>query len=191
MTDSWNSQIENRNFLSPLGFKMVMPKFPKVVYFSQSAAIPAISITQPMQSTRYGRQLPLEGTFQYEDFEMSFIVDEDMENYLLLHNWLRALGVPEKSKERTDFMAFMKSRFQYDAKDWDLISADASLTVLNSNFNANFNVVFKGLFPVSLSGLDFNATIDGTQYATANATFKYILYEIQSGETNVRSSSLE
>ncbi len=114
---------------------MVMPKFPKVVYFSQSAAIPAISLTQPMQSTRYGRQLPLEGTFQYEDFEMSFIVDEDMENYLLLHNWLRALGVPEKAKERTEFIEFMKARFQYDAKDWDLLSADASITVLNSNFS--------------------------------------------------------
>ena len=65
------------------------------------------------------------------------------------------------------------------------------MTVLNSNFNANFNVVFKGLFPVSLQGLDFNATIDGTQYATATATFKYLLYEIQSGETNVRSASYE
>ncbi|AJK27568.1 tail completion and sheath stabilizer [Cyanophage P-TIM40] len=188
---TWNKQIENRNFLSPIGFKMVMPKFPKVVYFSQSAAIPAITITQPMQSTRYGRQLPLEGTFQYEDFEMSFIIDEDMENYLLLHNWLRALGVPEKGAERTEFIKFIKDRFNSDGKDWDLISADASMTVLNSNFNANFNVVFKGLFPVSLQGLDFNATIDGTQYATATATFKYLLYEIQSGETNVRSASYE
>ena len=122
---------------------------------------------------------------------MSFIVDEDMENYLLLHNWLRALGVPEKAKERKEFIEFMKARFQYDAKDWDLLSADASITVLNSNFNTNFNVVFKGLFPVALQGLDFNATIDGTQYATATATFKYILYEIQSGETNVRSASYE
>ena len=184
MTDSWNSQIENRNFLSPLGFKMVMPKFPKVVYFSQTAAIPAITITQPMQSTRYGRQLPLEGTFQYEDFEMSFIVDEDMENYLLLHNWLRALGTPDNYGERTSWM--MEHGDSNNLKNNRMAkTSDGTLQVLNNNNIANFDVVFEDMFPVSLSTLDFNVTNTDTDYLTASVTFKYLLYEIRN--TNQRT----
>ena len=38
---TWNQQIENRNFLSPIGFKLLLAKYPKVVYFAQSANIPA------------------------------------------------------------------------------------------------------------------------------------------------------
>jgi hypothetical protein len=45
-------------------------------------------------------------------------------------------------------------------------------------------VIFKDLFPVSLSALDFNATIDGTEYAMAQATFRYLQYEVRPGESN-------
>jgi hypothetical protein len=48
----------------------------------------------------------------------------------------------------------------------------------------NYNVIFKDLFPVSLSALDFNATIDGTEYAMAQATFRYLQYEVRPGESN-------
>ena len=60
--------------------------------------------------------------------------------------------------------------------------ADATLTVLNSNFRSNFQVVFYDILPVSLSALDFNASVDGTEYAAASVTFRYRSYEIQAIE---------
>ena len=59
------------------------------------------------------------------------------------------------------------------------VRSDGSLAVLNSNFQTNFFVTFENMFPVSLSALEFNATIDGTEYAVAQASFRYDLYDIQ------------
>ena len=74
--------------------------------------------------------------------------------------------------------------------DDDNILADATLAVLNSNFQSNFFVVFKGIQPVSLSALEFNATIDGTEYATASASFQFLSYEIRKGEQSSRDKTL-
>ena len=67
MTSSWNKQIENRNFLSPIGFKFVLAKYPKVAYFAQTANIPAMNLGIQNQSTPF-RSLPLEGFIEYEPF---------------------------------------------------------------------------------------------------------------------------
>jgi hypothetical protein len=189
---TWNKQIENRNFLSPIGFKFTLAKFPKIAYFSQSANIPGITNTQPEQSTIYGRSLPMDGFMQFEDFQMTFLVDEDLENYNLVHNWMRALGTPTSHKDRSAYIEFMQTKYnQPGLKEFDLISADATLSVLNSNFNANFNVVFQGLFPTALSALNFNATVDGSDSATATVTFRYLMYEIQNVTDNRRVTKLD
>ena len=175
---TFKNQIENQNFLSHIGFKFSLARFPKVAYFAQSANIPAINLGQTEQPTPL-RGLPLEGFLDYDPFSLSFIIDEDMENYMILHNWLKGVGTPNTVFERSEYRAKMESVFGND----DLY-ADGTLTILNSNFNMNYNVIFKDLFPVSLSALDFNATIDGTEYAMAQATFRYLQYEVRPGESN-------
>ena len=72
----------------------------------------------------------------------------------------------------------------------DNLFADGTLTVLNSNFKSNFNVVFFDLIPTSLSALEFNATIDGTEYAMASVTFQYSGYQVRSGESTQRDKRL-
>ena len=47
MTDSvspFDKQIANRNYMSPLGFKLILTKTPKVDFLCQSANIPQISM---------------------------------------------------------------------------------------------------------------------------------------------------
>ena len=170
---TWNKQIENRNFLSPIGFRFTLAKYPKVAYFAQSANIPQITLGIQQQPTPY-RALPLEGFMTYEPLTLQFLVDEDMTNYMIMHNWIRALGTPDDTVERRDFRSRMVALFGND----DLY-ADGTLTVLNSNFKMNFNVQFEDLIPTGLNALEFNATIDGTEYAMAQVTFNYLRYEIQ------------
>ena len=43
MATAFDRQIQNRNFLSPVGFKFVLGKHPKVDFISQSANIPDLS----------------------------------------------------------------------------------------------------------------------------------------------------
>ena len=101
---SWNKQIANKNFLSPIGFKFVLAKYPKVAYLSQAANIPAMNLGVVEQPTIYGRSLPTDGNITYDPFTMNFLVDENIENYLILHNWMRGLGVPDDFAERRAFL---------------------------------------------------------------------------------------
>ena len=46
-----DTQIANRNFLAPVGFKFSLAKYPKVSFFSNTARIPDISLgTVPLPS---------------------------------------------------------------------------------------------------------------------------------------------
>ena len=158
---TWNKQIENRNFLSPIGFKFSLAKFPKVSYFCQTANIPSMNLSMQQQPTPF-RSLPLEGFIDYDPLTLTFLVDENLENYLILHNWIRALGTPDDTMERRNYKLKMSQEFGKDNND---LYADGTLMVLNSNFNHNFDIVFEDLIPIGLNALEFNASVDGTEYA--------------------------
>lgn len=182
---TWKTQIENRNFLSPIGFKFILARYPKVAYFCQSANIPSMNLSIPEQPTMYGRPLPMEGSITYDPLTISFLVDEDLENYLIIHNWLRGLGVPNQFSERSDFYDLQATKI---ANEPVSLYADGTLSVLNSNFRGNFNIVFKDLIPTGLNALEFSATVDGTEYAMAQVSFRYAEYEIQDMAGNRRTN---
>ena len=50
---------------------------------------------------------------------------------------------------------------------------------MNNNKLVNFDVVFKSIFPVSLSTMPFDVTGTDNDYMTATATFEYVLYEVR------------
>ena len=182
---TWNKQIENRNFLSPIGFKFVLARYPKVAYFAQTANIPSMNLNIQNQPTPF-RGLPMEGFIDYEPLNLTFLVDEDLENYLILHNWIRALGTPDGGNERTEFRLKMQQLFGNN----DLY-ADATLMVLNRNFQHNFDVVFEDLIPIGLNALEFNATVDGTEYAMATVSFRYLAYQIRKKEESKRNTQID
>ena len=97
------TQIENRNFLAPTGFKFQLNRTPKVTYFGNAVNIPAIDLGVAEQPT-YLRDIPLPGDkLQFADFSLRFLVDEGLENYMEIQNWMRGLGFPESLKEIYDF----------------------------------------------------------------------------------------
>ena len=114
------------------------------------------------------------------------MVDENLENYLILHNWIRALGTPDSTIERREFVLKMQQLFG----NTDLY-ADATLMVLNSNFQHNFDVVFEDLIPIGLNALEFNATVDGTEYAMATVSFRYLAYQIRKKEESKRNTQID
>ena len=177
---SFASQISNRNFLSPGGFRFTIGKFPKVPYLAQQANIPQINMGLVQQDTPF-RPAFVDGILEYGSFTLQFLVDEDLENYLIIHNWMRGLGVPDSFKDRQDFETGIETNLP--AKEiGDLLFADGTLTVLNSNFQPKFNVVFKDMFPISLNTLEFDAAVSDTDYFNSVVEFNYLQYEIQSLE---------
>ena len=174
MANWYQDQLTNRNFLSPIGFLFILNKAKKVSFLCQTAQIPSFTLGQVDIPTAGYVPLPREGNVRYGDLSLEFIVDEDLRNYMELHNWMRALGTPSDRGERTDW----NTRFAEDPSE-DARFSDATLQVLNNNNLANFDVVFKDLFPVELSTLSFDTSTDDNAFMIATATFRYTLYEIR------------
>ena len=174
MTNSaFGKQIANRNFLSGVGFKFNLTKFPKVDFFSNSARIPELNLELTTQAS-YLKNIDVPGErLTYGDFTLRFLVDENMENYQSIYDWLTGLGFPETTKEFADIIK--DSDGQTDPKE---AFCDGTLRILNSNYREVAKVKFSDLFPVSLTSLDFDATNTDVQFFTAEATFKYTLYKL-------------
>ena len=179
MTGSaFRNQIQNRNFLSGVAFKFNLAKFPKVDFFSNSARIPELNLELAQQSS-YLKNLAVPGErLTFGDFTLRFLVDENMENYQAIYSWLTGLGFPETTKE---FAEIIKDKDgQRDPKE---AFCDGTLRILNSNYREVGKVKFNDLFPISLTSLDFDATNTDVQYFTAEATFKYTIYDLVSSTT--------
>ena len=174
MTNSaFGKQIQNRNFLSGVAFKFNLAKFPKVDFFSNSARIPELSLELTRQPS-YLKNIDVPGErLSFGDLTLRFLVDENMENYLSVYEWLTGLGFPETTKEFADLIK--DSDGQTDPKE---AFCDGTLRILNSNYREVAKVKFNDLFPVSLTSLDFDATNTDVQFFTAEATFKYTLYKL-------------
>ena len=173
------NQIPNRNFLSPIGFKFTLAKTPKVDFFCNSARIPEITLGTAIQPS-YLKDIDVPGDkLQYGDLSLRFLVDEEMENYMSIHNWLVGLGFPETAQQFKDLTTETNQNSnRFGDEDRDLAFSDASLYILNSNYRTTGIVKFQGLFPVSLTSLDFEATDTDINYFTAEATFKYTIFNI-------------
>ena len=181
MANWYEDQLTNRNFLSPIGFLFLLDKARKVSFLCQKAEIPTVELGQVEIPTRGLVPIPVEGNMRYSEFSMEFIVDEDLRNYMQIHNWMRALGTPQEFKERRVWL----NKYA-DSPSEDPRFSDATLQVLNNNNIANFDVVFKDMFPVSLSSLPFDVTGGDNDYFTATTTFRYTLYEIRNTNSQTR-----
>ena len=167
------NQIENRNFLSPIGFKFTLAKDPKISFFSNSTRIPEINMGTANQPT-YLKDLDVPGDkMTYGDFTLRFLVDENLENYMAVHNWLTGLGYPETTQQFRDLTTDDEG-----LRDLKRQFSDGSLHILNSNFRPQAIVKFKDLFPVSLTSLDFEASDTDVNDFTAEVSFKYTVYNI-------------
>tara|TARA_B100002019_G_scaffold248018_1_gene226766 strand:+ start:258 stop:806 length:549 start_codon:yes stop_codon:yes gene_type:complete len=173
MASAFANQIQNRNFLSPVGFKFTISKEPKASFFCNSARIPDISLGTTLQPS-YLKDLDVPGDkLTYGDFSLRFLVDENLENYMSIHNWLTGLGFPESTQQFKDLAVN-----NLGERDLNEQFSDGSLHILNSNYRDVAIVKFKDLFPVYLTSLDFQSGETDTNYFTAEATFKYTIYDI-------------
>ena len=173
MASAFSNQIENRNFLSPIGFKFTLVKEPKVAFFCNSARIPEINL-EVVQQPSYLKNLDVPGDIlTYGDLSVRFLVDENMTNYLAIFNWIAGLGHPQEFEQYTSFMnRSPKFIMTESANNY----SDGNLEILGSNNTVVQTVKFVDLIPTSLSGLTFATTNTDVTYITASATFEYTYF---------------
>jgi hypothetical protein len=168
-----SNQISNRNFLSPVGFKFIISKNPKISFFCNSVKLPEISLPTLTQPS-YLKDIDVPGDkIDYGDLVIKFLVDEDMVNYVAIHNWITGIGFPESTNQFKEL-----TTNDLGIRDLLEITSDASLQILNSNYQVNSTIKFKDVYPVSLTPLEFESNATDIRYFTSQAIFKYTIYNI-------------
>ena len=173
MATAFANQIQNRNFLTPVGFKFTLGKYPKVDFLSMSANIPDISLATQIQPS-YLKDIDVPGEkITYGDFSLTFLVDENLENFSIIHKWMKRLGFAQSTQ---DYKTLTTN--DDGVQDGKEAFSDGTLQILNSNFQPVAQVKFIDLFPISLSGLTFDVSETDIDYFTAEVSFRYTIYEL-------------
>ena len=182
-------QPEQLDYASPTQFRFGINQLPKVEFFTVAANLPGISAGTVTQATPF-KDIPLMGEkMEYENLSISFIVDEYLENYISLHNWMVGIGFPENREQFRTFRDVTSNtpagggtptvdRIGSATADRAMYS-DAFLQILSNKNNPIVEVNFENAFPISLSALDFTQTATDVEYMTASAEFAYQIYEIK------------
>ena len=178
------------DYADPTKFRFSITKLPKVEFFTTAANLPGINLGESIFPTPF-KQIPVQGDdLTFDNLEIEFIVDAQLENYRELHQWLVGIGFP---KARTQFSSFRRDEAQTfptaQSVRGDVTNpgtptgiqamfGDATLTIMTAKNNPVMEVRFSDLYPVALSGLSFNQQETDVTYLTATATFTYKLYEM-------------
>lgn len=114
------------------------------------------------------QQTPDHGTFNR--LNVTFRVDEKLNNYLEMHSWLRNITKMDDFQE----FAALKSHPEYTGLG---LQSEIMLTILSSAKNPQIAFTFHGCFPISLSDLQFDAAMGDVEYLTANVQFLYTNFD--------------
>ena len=156
-------QPSNTNPLVVTDYKFTMQRIPTVTYFCQSAIVPGVNVGEVQQSN-YFAPVKRPGNFTFDDFTISYVVDEELKNWLEIYNWMRSTSNAE------DFTEF---------EGPDQYFSDGTLVITNSNMRGKLVVNFKSLFPKSISSIDFTSTSTDAEPIIATVTFAYSSYDIE------------
>jgi hypothetical protein len=179
----YNSLPKTYDYLRPNAFRFSVKDIPNASYTCQSANIPDIQLGYALQPTPFVDVPVIGDKLNFGELAIRFLISEDMSNYLELYRWLVALGFPNDYNQFSTFTKDRPSRFPFvtkqDGTSEILAYSDATLTILDSTNTAKVNIIFKSLFPTSLSALDFDIASGSVEYFTAIASFKYTIFEVE------------
>ena len=193
MTDTnvQTRQPSKMDYASPVQFRFKCTKLPQVEFFCQKANIPGIRLGLSAQTTPL-KDIPIPGDkITFSDLQISFLVDENLNNYKEIHDWILGLGFPDAHQQFADLRASSSDRFPGSASASSPretvpspssseggIYSDATLTILNSKNIAKTEIRFHNVFPFSLGELSYDVKQADVDYLTASVDFQYMYYEI-------------
>ena len=179
------------DYASPIQFRFKCTKLPLVEYFCQTANIPSIALGSATVTTPlYDYPIPGD-TITYGSLDISFLVDENLNNYKELHDWISGLGFPKDHNQFLNLSQSSTDRFpgttastvgsdtsiKQPVPDGGTYS-DATLTVLNSKNVAKTEIRFQNLYPTALGSLNYDVQASDVDYLQVSASFNYFNYDI-------------
>ena len=179
------------DYASPIQFRFKMTKIPNVEFFVQTANIPGIGLGTTEMATPL-KDISMPGDkVNYQSLDISFLVDEKLNNYKELHDWIIGLGFPQDYTQFKTLQGTGSDRFPGSTSSTAAtgtstkqplneggIYSDATLTVLNSKNIANTEIRFQNVYPTSLGSLSYDIKASDVDYLQVSASFNYMYYDI-------------
>ena len=193
MTDTniQTRQPDKMDYASPVQFRFKIAKLPQVEFFIQTVNLPGISIgTSTVPTPLYDFPVPGD-EISFQDLSISFLVDENLNNYKELHDWISGLGFGKNHQQFADLRATGTDRFPGTVASTAAsgtatpgplpegsIYSDATLSILNSKNIVKTEVRFQNVFPTSIGSLSYNVQASDIDYLQVQASFTYMNYDI-------------
>ena len=161
-------QPSNNSFLSNNKYEFVIDRLPNFTFFVQTISLPSMALGSTLVPNPTVA-IPIPGNqLTFGPLVLSFIVDEDLQGWYEIYNWMVQLGNPESF----DKLGTLTKTSGQD----NSVTSDATLLVkTNSNIN-NWKFTFKDIFPTDLAELAFSS-IEGQDFQSSQVTFSYSHFE--------------
>ena len=170
-------------------FKVFLPLFPTTEWFVVRANVPGVSLGQAVQTTPM-IDMPIIGDkLTYDDFYVTFLVDEQLKNYTEMHDWLINCAAPETRSQfqgkarpdgipqrpQTEIMDLILGNVK--SSDRDLYS-NLDLFIMSSKNNPVVKIQMVEAFPISLTNIEYSHQESDVTYAECTATFAFSYFTI-------------
>jgi len=184
-------QPAKMDYASPIQFRFKCTKLPEVEFTCQTANIPGISLGSATQPTPLV-DIPIPGDkISFQSLDINFLVDENLNNYKEIHDWLIGIGFPQNYTQFQNLQAEGSDRFPGSTRSTAASGtstpqplseggtySDATLTILNSKNIAKTEIRFQNVYPTSLGSLSYDVKLTDVDYLQAAVSFNYMYYEI-------------
>ena len=192
MADPLSLQPTVFDYATSTQWRISFNRIPKVDWFCTTANVPGITLGEAQYATPM-TDIGITGDkLTFESLNITFIVDEELQNYRELWDWLIGIGFPKNHSQWNTELAKgsgitltsasletsldPNSRIKATAGEAQLYS-DATMLIYNSKNIPKLEIKFKDMFPTSLSALEYSQEATDVEYFKASATFRYIYYE--------------
>jgi hypothetical protein len=163
----------NTNLLQPSKFILAFNRLPTVQFFCQEVNLPGVTLGSTEFATPL-RDVPIAGNkLSYNEFDITFMVDEQLQSWNELYKWLLAMGSPKSIDERRRFNVL-----QNEYATFPSYYSDSALTIMSALNNPLLRINFMRMFPISISDIKFDTQLSADTIVTATAKFQYEYFEI-------------
>lgn len=167
----------NPNPLQPNKFLLSFSRLPNMQYFCQNVDVPGISLSEIAIPNPFVELYSPGEKAIYDLFNVTFMVDEKLESWKEIHNWIRAMTFPKEFEEYVRLNKLNRAAGLSPTKQPQF--SDATLTILSSSFNPTIKFKFYDIFPTTLSSFVLSAADTPENIITADATFRYTYYDVE------------
>ena len=171
-------------------WRLTFNRIPKTTWFCVAANIPGIQLGEASYPTPMTDMFVAGDKLTFETLNITFLVEEELQNYREIWDWLVGIGAPKQHSQWTSVLSKgdgavrtfgtpdtdTRTKTTYDESN---LYSDSTLIVYSSKNQPKVNIHFKNMFPTNLSSLEYSQELTDVENFKATASFRYLYYEFE------------